>query len=354
MIRVEMIQAEQGDCIWIEYGKSTATLQRILIDGGVDATFKHLKKRLLRLPRKKRHFELLVITHIDADHIAGILKLFEATSLGVTFGDIWFNGYRHLHTRARLPKGVKQAERVTRYLEQEHISWNRAFQGHGVCVNKAEPFTPIELSGGMTLTLLSPTSKELSKLAPHWLQEAEKAGLFKEKSPYPTEITRSNSETQPLTITQLAAAPFKPDNSLTNSSSIAFIAEYENRKMLFSGDASAVVLLHSLQAYLSQCQPLYLDLFKLPHHGSEGNISKELLERLRCSRYLISSNGAYHHHPDRVAIARVLQYGGNRPDLYFNYRSLYNEIWHDASLQKQCRFSLHYPRKNRTGIRITL
>lgn len=111
MLMVELIQAAQGDCIWIEYGEDPDALHRILIDGGTSGTYKHLKKRIKSLAPDERHFDLLVITHIDADHIAGILKIFEEDELGVTFADIWFNGYQHLgKTRTR---GVVQGERLS-------------------------------------------------------------------------------------------------------------------------------------------------------------------------------------------------------------------------------------------------
>ena len=52
MINVELIQAAQGDCIWIEYGTDADSLQRILIDGGTQGTYKHLKNRIeIYLPR---------------------------------------------------------------------------------------------------------------------------------------------------------------------------------------------------------------------------------------------------------------------------------------------------------------
>jgi len=72
MINIELIQAAQGDCIWIEYGEDADSLHRILIDGGTQGTYKHLKERIENLSPDERHFDLLVITHIDSDHIAGI------------------------------------------------------------------------------------------------------------------------------------------------------------------------------------------------------------------------------------------------------------------------------------------
>ena len=74
MFRIGMLPAEHGDSLWIEYG-DTAKPNRILIDCGTDATYREIRKRLKKLKEKDRHFELLIITHIDGDHIAGALKL---------------------------------------------------------------------------------------------------------------------------------------------------------------------------------------------------------------------------------------------------------------------------------------
>ncbi len=369
MITIELIQAGHGDCIWIEYGEDSDTLHRILIDGGTQGTFKHLKKRIEQLKPDERHFDLLVITHIDADHIAGILKLLEDDDLGVSFDDTWFNGYKHLQKpKTKIfgfsldwlkPKGVKQAELLSDYLEQPDISWNQAFHTQAVCVDDSREFTPLTLSGGMKLTLLSPTKKELSDLEPKWIDEAEKAGLLPDmRLAYQEDLDTSPdkqisiAKATILDIDSMAETPFESDTSLTNGSSIAFLAEYDGKIMLFTGDAYATTLLDSIQRYLPDCEPLYLDLFKIPHHGSDGNISKKLLDRIRCSTYLVSTNGAYHKHPDDIAMARIIKYGGHKPDIYFNYLSKYNEIWNDPSLQKKYRYYTHYPANDQTGVNI--
>ena len=360
MFNVELIPAGHGDCIWIEYGTDLDSLHRILIDGGTSSTFKHLKKHIEALPPGKRHLDLLVITHIDADHIAGILKLLEEDSLGVTFGDIWYNGYQHLSGLESL--GVKQAERLSDYLEKPGINWNKAFQGKAVCTDNEKKFLVIPpLPGDMKITLLSPSPKELADLKPKWEKEAEKAGLLLDKKLEEQEDPDMHpSGLEALggavldDIDSLAESTFEPDSSLTNASSIAFLAEYSGKKILFSGDAHATVLLESIKAYLPECQPLYLDLFKIPHHGSDGNISKELLERLRCSNYLVSTNGAYFKHPDKIAIARIIKYGGNKPNIYFNYLSRHNDIWKNPILQEKYQYQTFYPVDEQIGIRISL
>lgn len=39
MLRMEMLLAGHGDCLWIEYGDPTAP-RRVLIDGGATGTYK--------------------------------------------------------------------------------------------------------------------------------------------------------------------------------------------------------------------------------------------------------------------------------------------------------------------------
>jgi hypothetical protein len=54
--------------------------------------------------------------------------------------------------------------------------------------------------------------------------------------------------------------------------------------------------------------------------------SLDLLERVRCGKYFVSTNGAQFKHPDREAIARVIEHGGPSPTLYFNYDTTLNAV----------------------------
>src|SRR5438128_2682926 len=97
MVRIELLPAAHGDAIWIEYGNPKAP-RRIVIDGGPAPTYENgLKRRIEAVARGKRHIDLLVVTHIDADHIdGGILLLQQAAALGTRVDEVWFNGWRHL------------------------------------------------------------------------------------------------------------------------------------------------------------------------------------------------------------------------------------------------------------------
>src|SRR6202008_47885 len=109
-------------------------------------------------------------------------------------------------------------------------------------------------------------------------------------------------------------------------------AEYDGKRCLFGADAFAPVMAASIKRLLQlQGQTkLKLDAFKLSHHGSKGNTSKELLDLVDCNRYLFSSNGKRFRHPDRETVARVIRFGGPNPSLYFNYRTTINEVWENT------------------------
>jgi hypothetical protein len=81
----------------------------------------------------------------------------------------------------------------------------------------------------------------------------------------------------------------------------------------------------------------------VPHHGSQNNLSNDLLDLVACPRYLLSTNGDHFYHPDRQAVARIIKHGGERPSLYFNYRTHYNEVWGEAGLQEQYAYTAHFP-----------
>src|ERR1700735_2728750 len=176
MFEIEMLPAREGDCLWLRYGDSK-NIKQILIDGGRAATAKIVKKRLAALPLKAREFELLIITHVDRDHIEGILNIIEDPRSGVKFKDIWFNGYHHLHDGKIETFGPAQGERLSRALIKKRLPWNKRLRGNAVRV-RGNRIPKIRIAGGLTLSLLSPDAQKLKDLIPEWEKESKQAGLM--------------------------------------------------------------------------------------------------------------------------------------------------------------------------------
>lgn len=64
---IEILQAGTGDSIWVSHNK-----KNIVIDGGKSTTA--IRTRYDQMPQDEI-IDLLVVTHIDSDHIAGIIAL---------------------------------------------------------------------------------------------------------------------------------------------------------------------------------------------------------------------------------------------------------------------------------------
>ena len=62
----------------------------------------------------------------------------------------------------------------------------------------------------------------------------------------------------------------------------------------------------------------YFDAIKISHHGSLKN-NFAWIEKIKSKRYLISTNGKKHNHPDKEVIAKILQCNNKEKFLYFNY-----------------------------------
>jgi hypothetical protein len=359
MLRLEVLPARYGDCIWIEYGKDP--VRRLLIDGGAPGVYKRtLKPRLKQLSDEEREFELLVVTHIDYDHIRGIIELALDDKLPFKAKDVWFNGFRHLPDKPPDVLAGKHGEQLTDLLLSNGLSWNaHGFGREAVVVPKGGPLPRVEFDGGLSLTLMSPTVPLLADLRKDWEQSCEDINIT------PAELEEARSEGRfetldaatpggaapgPLRpdVEQLLRESFEEDDSAANGSSIAFLLEYETIRILLAGDAHPSALVESIGRMGGG--KLALDACKLPHHGSRGSVSADLIKCLDCSAYIFSSNGDQFSHPHPEAVARVIEHGGHNPGLFFNYRTDETRIWDDRLLREAYGYRTSYPDDDRDGV----
>lgn len=337
MFTVAALPASFGDCLWIEYGKKDAP-NVILIDAGPSAP-KPLKARLEALKERGGFLELVVVTHVDADHIAGMLKLLENDFYGVPVRDLWFNGFRHLPGEVY---GEKQGERLTELILENGVSWNTDFKNGTIMVDDATASYPeIELPGGAKIMMLSPDAAQLSKLKKNWIAVCGEADLYADIAPPTGYFGEDEAFGAGMPdVDALAETPFAEDDTVANGSSIAFTLSYRGKRVLCGADAYPSRLLRTLTA-LHGAGPFEFDLVKLPHHGSANNVSIEFVEALACPRYVFSSSGARFKHPSRPAVARVVRHG-KEPNLVFNYRTEFNEIWDNPLVQQDYPYTVEY------------
>lgn len=397
MFRIEMLPAAHGDCLWIEYGTGRE-VHRILIDGGPAHTYPSLRERILHLPSDDRRFDLLVVTHVDADHIEGTVRLLQdAEALECTFDRIWFNGRDQLNRvpdPAGDPLGAEHGEYLGILIDDYQRAagqdvWNVGFENGVVGIDRGTGRLPVlpELPGGCRLTLLSPSYDGLLELKTRWETELRKAGVpsgdvatlrrmlsdnrrlrplgdvlgaeddpMEDRFEFPDLDGRDTTIGMPDVLGGDDAEPgadteFGSDTSKANGSSIALLLEYPagdpDVRLLLAGDAWPSVLETSITQLLGDDQRrLKLTGFKVAHHGSVANISGSLLDRLSCKHYLVSTSGAIFRHPHGRAIELILDrhHGRGFPRLHFNYLTETTAPWSGGSDDPDRRFDTFHPK----------
>lgn len=344
MINIELLPAERGDCILIEYGEGAQPIGRVLIDGGPvnNGLYAGVRNRLLEIPKApdgRRHFDLLVITHVDSDHIEGVIQILQDEELACVFDDVWFNGWKHIEplepgaTVSML--GPTQGEFLGALIAKQGRPWNQYFKGSAIFTDGPQ-LPECKLRGGMKLTLLSPSIHELKQLAREWDKVVTDAGFEPGNAAKALEQLQNKWWARPAMLGVEEPIRASADSSTANASSIAFLAEYDGRSLLMTGDAHDDVLVTALRKLRNQRKldgPLPVDVFKLSHHGGEYNTTKQILGELAVDYYLVSTNGNRFHHPDALTIRAVINnhHGSGLPIFCFNYEQPQTTLWRNNS-----------------------
>lgn len=292
-MKVEILQAGTGDSIWISDKK-----KNIVIDGGKSSSA--IMARYNQLPQDE-NIDLLVVTHIDSDHIAGIIALVEHIKERgeiERLKQVWFNYPKKEDSgEYSINEGNKLSDSFCRI---EGLNW---------CNNTSEMIGGTIQIGDMKLYVLAPDHDVANEYKP---KEADELGAGIADWNVSLESLIGNVNDDDL------------DEGGPNSQSIVILLECNEKKVLLPGDCTPKELYNALHNYNStKRQPITLELMKLPHHGSMRNITKEIMTEVKCVNYVISTNvNNKYCFPHKETIAKLINYRNRTEDLnvYFNYK----------------------------------
>lgn len=340
---LEALKAKHGDSLLLHYG-DPASPRFILIDGGPGTVYQEsLRPRLLEV-QKRWHgedplpLEMVMVSHIDDDHINGILDLTDELlrKKQKPFCEIlclWHNSFddvignhdedlfselqedvkvasiggvppsgQHIERHnAAVVASVGQGRKLRSNAEALGLRTNDPFSGL-VLAETAEG-TRFDWGDGLKLTVLGPTRERVEELHKEW----EK--VLKEKGK------------------QAAISAAYEDDSAFNLSSIVVLAELGGKRMLLTGDARGDYTLESIEkAGLLKNGKLRVDLLKLPHHGSAHNVDHDYFETIVADHYVVSGDGGYDN-PEIETLEMISKARGSaRFTIHLTYREGRNEL----------------------------
>jgi hypothetical protein len=326
---LEALQANDGDCLLLHFaGGAGDAVTRVLIDGGSQGIYKRVLKPRLDALRGQDPLDLrmVMVSHIDADHITGIVDLFKVLSEQQNAGDdpfcrvrtIWFNAFEQVHGAAHpsvaaataaslggpmipgldeqtqaVVASIPQGNELRRLATDLDVVFNEG-AGTPLVMSLAVGARKVPIAPGLTFTILAPPKALLDRLERDWNK------------------AQADNPADPAAQT----ADYL-NNTVPNMSSIVVLAEaavagQASRRMLLTGDARGDVILEALSTagLLDGAGRLHVDLLKVQHHGSNHSTTQDFFERVTADRYVISGNGKHGiPHPEALAFLSAARHG---------------------------------------------
>lgn len=362
-MKLHVFHAGDGDCMLVETADAN-----LLVDGGRKGTFtSHTTPAMKAIATAGGALDAICVSHIDADHISGVLRLFDdmiarRRHLFQT-GDpttgpyqppdvvkLWHNGFeaqlgerssdladllvktsttlsassdRELRAQATFQRNLALSERQSARLSLQAVGVL------GLDVNPEAAHQALVVENNPVLSLGA--SAEVRLLAPFQVDLDTLQGLYvtwlENNSPILEDIVNDmkddlagiTDEVDRLIVPlRNAAAKLGDRGEVTapNLASIMLYIEEDGRTCLLTGDGHSDDVVKGLEHHglLQPGSGLHVDILKIPHHGSEFNIDmqesgqsmrSEFLRRITADHYVLCGNGA-HENPDKRVVKAII------------------------------------------------
>jgi hypothetical protein len=340
--------------------------ERVLVDGGMSKSYsQHVAPALGALQAAGQSLDLVYVSHIDEDHISGVLKMMDdlvawrVHDFQVAHGNpthkapkvvrppdvaaIWNNsfhdqagknagkiesmlaasaavlagaedegvagiGQRHQELAESIPQALQLSRRIG--VKQLGIPLNAPFGNKLAMVR--EPAAAIAL-GGLRLSVLAPFEADLKKLRSDWnkwldanedVVDAIRREAEDDEDLLGNEVVRLIARL----ATEAKILGNRKKVTAPNLASLMLLAEEGGKSVLLSGDGHHSDILKGLAhaGKLDAQGRIHVNVLKVQHHGSEHNIDKTFCETVTADDYVFCANGS-DENPDLDVVETLIQ-----------------------------------------------
>lgn len=293
-IVVKSFDVGQGDFFLIKVSNATGKYFNLMVDCGKNVP-ENLKDAL-----NGQRLNGIVITHVDDDHIVGVIDLLENYGDYEFLNNVFIIYNKYDETLITYDKGNKLYEEIKRRLSQKMLlkSYARNYNRENKVIERRrkKDELPVHIlskvqrglmSADMLekehiyITLLSPDIDTLKRLMRNWKKVTESATKVQE------------------------------DSELKNQSSISFLLEFDGKRVLMMGDGVVKEVYEVLKEFKGVEN---IDYIKLSHHGARNNNEgiEKFVDTFSCEKYGVTikeGQTGETKHPDRDVIKRLYELG---------------------------------------------
>ena len=359
-MKITAFHAADGDCILVT---STASpRRRILVDGGRKGSYEdNTRKFLGQIQQNAEKLDVVCVSHIDDDHISGILRLVEdevawrafeflqatvgggnppAMARPPEIGEVWHNGLfrlvgdqigtdpeivlsnvatllagsprENLRDLASelddLATGELSSMELSRRLstEQLGIALNPPTGGALLKRSASGPFAPGEqvTLGALQISLLGPSDDDIEKLRQKWeefIRDSEDAlkDLHQEMLDDERRLGTLSPHIVANPLLDQALGQGLNDVTEANLASIMLLVEEGSKSLLLTGDGVSTEILDGLARHnkLDANGRIHVNVLKVQHHGALANVETKFVKQVTADNYIFCGNGN-HKNPE--------------------------------------------------------
>nr|WP_288934795.1 MBL fold metallo-hydrolase [uncultured Allomuricauda sp.] len=364
-MKLTIFRSSKGDSLLISHPNGNGKNTHILVDGGMKGSFEgsvapYLNKEI---KAKNEQIDLLCVSHIDDDHIVGVVTLMELLAKWRVFNhhannpentanlkkpkvpeppkisSIWHNSFaesydlgeslpkvanallsieqmtaEHIHNEllhkvshkaASIKNGITLSQRVRP--EQLNIALNPQYNRKLVKCNQSSIHKNEHKIDQINLSVIGPFSNDLTELEKEWIAWEKKHSKALKEFYADLSVTALD---QPLSISQISQLLInsgslgdREDVSIPNLASIMFLVEVDGKSILMTGDGHSDDIIKGLKKNqkLNQNGGLHVDVLKVQHHGAAANIDKDFCKKITADHYVFCGNGT-HTNPEEIVL----------------------------------------------------
>jgi beta-lactamase superfamily II metal-dependent hydrolase len=373
-MKLRIFQSDNGDCLLLT-GKDG---KNMLMDGGMRDSFRtHVLPHLGQMAGNHEQLDLVCVSHIDQDHIAGVLELLDtevawrvhefrqaknrptkapAAPRPPKVAGIWHNAFGALLDRDASDVGELFAQSSRALALSGDAGWRDLAATHhdlGLSVDEAirlshrigdeqlkiplnadfgrlliltRELAGVEAAlGGMQIRVLGPFAADVQQLKQDWDDwleaHASRVAKLLETARKDAEQISSSAAGE-ISQLDLFLSGLGNRSAVTppNLASVLLLVEEGAKRVLLTGDGHADDILAGLEHHgvLPADGTISVDVLKVQHHGSKNNVHEAFFRRVIARHYVFCGNGEYGN-PHLDVVKLLLQTNRTlRPDKPFD------------------------------------
>lgn len=362
-MKLTVFQSDKGDCLLL----TGAGGERVLVDGGMSASYTaHVAPALAALAAQNVKLDLVYVSHIDQDHISGVLRMMDdlvawrVHDFQLANGNpthkapkaprppevkaIWNNAFhdqmdknnadkiedmlaasaavlsgteddalkdvaqRHQDLANSIPEALQLSRRIG--AGQLGIPLNAPFGNRLAMVRDDAKAIAV---GGLKMFVLAPFEADLDVLRKKWnkwLEENEEVVQTIRRRAREDEDLLGNEVVRLLARLTAEAKVLGNRKKVTapNLASLMLLAEEQGKTVLLTGDGHSDEIVNGLKHHgkLNGQGRFHVNVLKVQHHGAEFNIDEPFCQAVTADHYVFCGNGA-HENPDLKVLKTLVK-----------------------------------------------